>query len=95
MVKIPRVNNYKQYLLTDKGVEVMYLNGKQECLVANRTFKTFLDGNNLTLSKDGEIVKNNKNKVKNVTSKPKPKNKPVSRVKPKPKATSIKSKPTK
>lgn len=86
MVQIPVVNNYKQYLVTDKGIEVIYNDGKQECLVANRTIKQFFIGNNLSLSDDGKIIKNNKKKKVNV--KPKPKNKPVqSAIKAKPKAT--------
>jgi hypothetical protein len=88
MVQIPVVNNYKEYLLTDKGVEVIYKDGTRECLVANRTFKEFLSGNNLSLSKHGKIIKNKKK----VNEKPKPSNK--STVKPKARAVSAtKTKP--
>lgn len=65
MIKIPKVSKYKEYILTDVGVQVLYLNGSTETLIANRTLKSRLSSMNMTLDKNGNIVniENNENNV--------------------------------
>ena len=66
MVKIPRVSNYKEYLLTSAGIKVVYQNGKEELVIANRSLKSKLDELGMILTADGEVIQDNKKDENNI-----------------------------
>ena len=72
MLKIPRVSNYKEYVLTSAGLDVVYTNGRKERLIANRSLMSKLALDGKTISSDGYIISNNNEK--NIDEKPEAKN---------------------
>lgn len=75
-IKIPQVSNYKEYVLTEGGVDVILNNGRRYKLIANNKLKTILTAQGKTLSADGNIIQSeNKNKKENNISANKPKKK--------------------